>query len=365
MVGNEDMQTSDEIVRTRGRKPATAATLHDIAEASGVSISTVSKVLNDRVGVSQDNRSRVMQVVEQLGYRRPETKPKPGAEIGSVTIVTFDRYAANDHYYVDTMRGLTDEARHLGWDVVLDLALIGDGYTAISPESLFRRGRPDSVILLGIDQKPIVEAVAALGCPAVIVNGMDPMMRISSISPDHYYGSYAATQHLIEQGHKRFLHVSHIYRDTVAQRVDGMRHALEAAGIDFDPKRDVLDTGSSNFSSLDASNAILQRLKDGGFDQTAIVCASDMLAIGVTQALISAGYRVPEDISVIGFDDLPISAHCEVPLSTMHIERGEMGRLAIRMLAEQAAGRLTSRRRVSMTMQLVERMSVGPPPTGK
>ncbi|WP_176086812.1 LacI family DNA-binding transcriptional regulator [Martelella sp. HB161492] len=365
MDGQDDMHVSDEIVRTKGRKAASAATLHDIAEASGVSISTVSKVLNERAGVSPDNRARVLQMVEELGYRRPDSKLRTGPEIGSVTIVTFDRYAANDHYYVDTMRGLTDEARHLGWDVALDLALIGDGYTKVSPEALFRRATPESVVLLGIDQPPVVEAVAALGCPAVIVNGMDPMMRLSSISPDHYYGSYAATRHLIEKGHKRFLHVSHIFRDTVAQRVDGMRHALDEAGIGFDPVRNVLDTGSANFSSLDASNAIARLLEEGRFDYSAIVCASDMLAIGVTQALLSAGIRVPEDVSVIGFDDLPISTHCEVPLSTMHIERGEMGRLAIRMLAEQAAGKLTSRRRVSMTMQLVERHSVAPPPGEK
>lgn len=359
------MQPSDAITKTKGRKAAQSATLHDIAAASGVSISTVSKVLNERVGVSANNRARVMQVIEDLGYRRPESKLRTGPELSSVSIVTFDRYAANDHYYVDTMRGLTDEARHMGWDVALDLALIGDGYTRVEPETLFRRGKPESVVLLGIDQPDVVAAIAALDCPAVIVNGIDPMMRVSSISPDHYYGSYVATKHLIDQGHRKFLHVTHIFRDTVAQRVDGMRHALSDAGIAFNPATDLLDTNSANFSSLDASNAIRLMLDEGRFDHTAIVCASDMLAIGVTQALLSAGYRVPEDVSVVGFDDLPISAHCEVPLTTMHIERGEMGRLGIRMLADQAAGKLVSRRRIGMTMHLVERMSVAPPPTDK
>lgn len=358
------MHTADEVIKTRGRKVAQTATLHDIAEASGVSISTVSKVLNERAGVSPGNRARVLQVVDDLGYRRPDSKLRPTPSLGSVSIVTFDRYAANDHYYVDTLRGLTDEARHLGWDASLDLALIGDGYTRVDPDKLFRRGKPESVVLLGIDQEQVVEAVAKLDCPAVIVNGVDPLMRVSSISPDHYYGSFRATQHLIDKGHRKFLHVSHIYRDTVAQRVDGMRHALDRAGIGFDPARDLLDTGSANFSSLDASNAIRRLIDEGRFDHTAIVCASDMLAIGVTQALLSAGYRVPEDVSIVGFDDLPISNHCEVPLTTMHIERGEMGRLAIQMLADQAAGKLVSRRRIGMTMNLVERMSVAPPPQG-
>lgn len=350
--------TSEPLTKVRPRKVGQGARLNDIASASGVSISTVSKVLNDRTGVSPDNRARVLRMVEELGYRKSNSRTHAAAEIGSLTIVTFDRYAANDLYYVDTMRGITSEAASLGWNVMLDLVLIGDGYPDVRPDQLFRRGTPECVVLLGLDQPDVVARVAELNCPTVIINGMDPQMRLSSISPDHYFGSYLATKHLIEHGHRKFLHVSHMFRDTVVQRLDGMRRALSEAGIDFTPERDLLDTGSANFSSLDASNAIQTMIRDGRFDHTAVVCASDTFAIGVTQALLSEGYRVPEDVSVIGFDDLPISAHCEVPLTTMHIERGEMGRLAVQMLAEQASGRLTSRRRVSMTMSLIERASV-------
>nr|WP_272210285.1 LacI family DNA-binding transcriptional regulator [Marinicella sp. W31]MDC2876150.1 LacI family DNA-binding transcriptional regulator [Marinicella sp. W31] len=170
------------MIKGKGRKAAQSATLHDIAAASGVSISTVSKVLNERVGVSPNNRARVMQVVEDLGYRRPESKLRSAPDISSVTIVTFDRYAANDHYYVDTMRGLTDEARQLGWDLVLDLAHINEGYTRVDPKTLFRRGKPESVILLGLDQPAVIQATVEIGCPAVIVHGMDPLMRLSSVS---------------------------------------------------------------------------------------------------------------------------------------------------------------------------------------
>nr|WP_272210286.1 substrate-binding domain-containing protein [Marinicella sp. W31]MDC2876151.1 substrate-binding domain-containing protein [Marinicella sp. W31] len=180
--------------------------------------------------------------------------------------------------------------------------------------------------------------------------------------PDHYYGSYMATRHLIEKGHKRFLHVGHIFRDTVVQRMDGMKHALNEAGIAFDQQRDFLDTGSADLTSYDAAGAIQRMLDEKRFDHTAIVCASDTLAMGTIQALISAGLRVPDDVSVIGFDDLPFSAHCEVPLTTMHIERGEMGRIGIKMLVEQMTGKLVSKSRVGMTMSLVERMSVAAPP---
>ncbi|WP_319413618.1 LacI family DNA-binding transcriptional regulator [uncultured Cohaesibacter sp.] len=359
------IQTEQETARPKARKSGQGATLSDVASAAGVSISTVSKVLNDKTGVSKNNRQRVLRIVQDLGYRKAEPKSKKAPNIGSVTIVTFDRYAANDLYYVDTMHGIAEEAQRMGWNISLDLALIGDGYTKVNPESLFRRGKPESVIMLGLDQQDLVDAVAALGCPAVIVNGMDPSMRVSSISPDHYFGSYEATQFLLEKGHRRFLHISHIFRHTVAQRIDGMRLALASAGVEFDMQRDFLDTGSANFTSLDASRAIEQRLAEGNFDYTAIVCASDMLAIGATQALVSAGYRVPEDISIVGFDNLPVSAHCEVPLTTMHIDREEMGRMAIKLLAEQATGDLVSNQRVGLTLHMVERKSVAEPPDKK
>lgn len=337
------------------------ATLLDIANATGVSVATVSKVLNNRVGVRPERRERIRAALEQFSYQKPQPRPRT-APLAALTVTTFDRYAANDHYYVATMRGITDEAERLGCTMALELALLGEGYTAVDPASLFRRDPPSAVLLLGIDQAPVVEAVAALGCPAVIVNGMDPSMRLSSISPDHYYGSWAAAHHLIAAGHRRLLHLTHIYRDTMQHRLDGFCLALAQAGIPFDATRDVLDTGSASLSSLSASQAIERRLAEGPLDCTGIVCASDMLALGAMQALLSAGYRVPQDVSVIGFDDLPISEHCEVPLSTMHVEREEMGRLAVRTLYDLNATPQASPRRIEMGMRLVERASVAPPP---
>jgi len=344
--------------KTRGA--SRSATLSDIAAAAGVSIGTVSKALNDKVGVSPTNRERIMRAVEGMGYRKPEMRSRSQATLSSATILTYDRYVANDSFYGEILRGITEEAD--GRALTLGAELLFHGETSIVPSSLFRRGEPESVIMLGLDQPALVDAVAARGCPAIIINGMDPAMRIDSVAPDYHFGGWAAARHLIDRGHRRLLHVTHPFRESLTLRLEGFRKALERSGIAFDERRHVLDTGDAGLTSAGAQNAVAELLSRGGFEATALCCVSDMLAVGAMRAVLAAGLRVPEDVSITGFDDLPISVHCEVPLTTFHIERADMGRSAVRMLLDGASRGERGGRRLSVGVQLIERASVAPPP---
>lgn len=340
------------------RRPSRAATLSDIAAAAGVSIGTVSKALNARVGVSPDNRERILRAVADLGYRKPEVRVRTAAPLAAATIVTYDRYVANDGFYGEILRGITEEAERQGLTLGVDLLFHGE--PAIDTSTLFCRGKPEAVILMGIDQPALVDLVAGLDCPAVIINGMDPAMRIDSVAPDYHFGGWAAAQLLLEQGHRRLLHVTHPFRESLTLRLEGFRKALERSGVHFDQKRHVLDTGDAGLTSAGAQRAVARLIAEGKFEATALCCVSDMLAIGAMRAVLAAGLRVPADVSITGFDDLPVSAHCEVPLTTFHIERIEMGRSAVRMLTEGAARATRSGRRLSLGVQLIERASVAP-----
>lgn len=337
-----------------------SATLADIAAAAGVSVGTVSKALNDKIGVSPANRARIMRAVDELGYRKPEARGRSPATLTSATILTYDRFVANDSFYGEILRGITEEAEQLG--LTLGVELLFHGEPSVDPSTLFRRGDPESIIMLGLDQPAVVDAVAARGCPAIILNGMDPAMRIDSVSPDYHFGGWAAARHLILKGHRRLLHVTHPFRESLTLRLEGFRKALERSGIPFDEKKHVLDTGDAGLTSAGAQKAVAALLSQGGFEATALCCVSDMLAIGAMRAVLAAGLRVPEDVSITGFDDLPVSAHCEVPLTTFHIERAEMGRSAVRMLLEGASRRERGGKRLSIGVQLIERASVAPPP---
>src|SRR3954447_24283026 len=177
-------------------RPATP-TLHDIARAAGISIASVSKVLNNRPGVSEESRRRVLGIADELGYLGRAGRPARAA-VNGVTILTLSRYFSDSQFYEDIFQGIVDEAeaQSLHTDVRL---LPSDGPDAeVDVSDIFRTGRPDSVLLLGLDQPAILDQVVQSGVPAVIINGLDPMMRLSSISPDNRFAGWLATRRLLD-----------------------------------------------------------------------------------------------------------------------------------------------------------------------
>ncbi len=204
----------------------------------------------------------------------------------------------------------------------------------------------------------LLDAVAQLGCPAVIVNGMDKQMRIASVSPDYYSGGWLATRHLIEAGHREIVHVTHPHRISLQQRLAGFRDALEESGITFDPASHVIDINSKQLLSTEAQQVMKRYLADGKPACTAFFCASDMIALGVSQALTAAGYKVPQDFSIVGFDDLAVCTLSTPALTSLAVSRDQLGRIAINILQEQLGNAGQPIRRISTGVRLVKRDSV-------
>jgi len=324
------------------------ATLHDVAAAAGVSVGTVSKALNRRGGVSPSVAAQIIETARRLGYQKRQLPPEPAYNVASTTIITFDRFVVSGQFYGEILDSILKEAERRGIATNVELLPSVEVPALLAQESWFGRQRPESLIVLGIDTPEMLDAISELGCPAVIVNGADRRMRIPSVSPDYHFGGWLAARHLLEQGHRKF-----------ALRLDGFRDALSDFGITFDPEVHLIDTQSRALMSLDARRAVEQRLAAGMLDYTGFVCAADMLALGVIQAATAAGLSVPNDISVIGFDDLPVSSHSTPPLSSIRIDRQEVGRTAVDLLLERAAMPDRVARRVGIGVSLVSRASVG------
>lgn len=335
------------------------ATLHDIAVAAGVSVGTVSKALNRRGGVSPVVAAQIIDTAKKLGYQKRQLPPEPAYSVAATTIITFDRFVASGQFYGEILDAILKEAERRGLSTNVELLPSVEIPTLLKQENWFGRSQPESLIVLGIDTPELLDAITELGCPAVIVNGADRRMRIPSVSPDYHFGGWLAARHLLEQGHRKIVHVTHPWRVSFALRLDGFRDALADFGIAFDPDVHLIDTQSRALMSLDARRAVEERLAAGTLDCTGFVCAADMLAVGVMQAAAAAGLSVPNDISVIGFDDLPVSSHCTPPLSSIRIDRQEVGRTAIDLLLESSTmpGRVA--RRVGIGVSLVARASVG------
>ena len=356
---SEEMETAQpgrSLTATDNAKPPrSSAKLTDVAAAAGVSLATASKALNNRRGVSRRNRDAVLRAAQAVGYLEYESQHSQTLP-STVTLLTYGRMVGNDAFYGDIIDGIVAEAAVQG--VTVEVSILD--------EALSKRGKrswkalPKAAILMGIDEPQLLEAMRQSGIPGVLVNGIDPSMNFPSVAPDYYFGGWAATRHLLELGHTDILHVTHVYRISIAQREIGFRDALEGAGIAFNPARHILDLGSTDMISMNAGPGIAKHIAGMEKPPTALFCVSDAVAMSAIQAIGDIGLSVPGDISVIGFDGLPIGAHAMPSLTTIGIDRRELGVAAVKLLAERASFPSSPAKRISIGVELLNRQSTAP-----
>ncbi|MBT9371133.1 LacI family DNA-binding transcriptional regulator [Rhizobium sp. CSW-27] len=326
-------------------------TLKDIAAAAGVSIAAVSKVLNNRGGVAGATRDRVLHIADQLGYRG-----RAGRQVGSISVLTLEQYVSHDAFYGDVLASIGTTGSALGLDV--SVTVQRDLAEMLAPGGL---PQAQGFLLVGVDHPELVQSIAGLHVPAVIVNGMDPSMRLPSVAPDYLYGAWAATKHLLELGHRDIVHVTHAWRETFRRRVAGFRSALEEGGLTFDPVRNLLDLGAPQHINLSARDIVERWLDDGNVMPTAFFCVNDMVALGVIQAVERRGLSVPEDVSVVGFDGLALGGFGTPPLTTVSSDRHALGRISVELIAARMADTTGPVQRVSVGVDLLLRRSTAAP----
>lgn len=332
--------------------------LEDVALAAGVSVPTVSKTLRNRGGVSSKIQLRVMDAVRQTGYQRKANYIETKLDLKTITLLSYVNYGSNDLFYGEIFKGIQEECADIGLD--LNIVLVNE-IEEIDRE-FFKENLDgvEALLLVGIDELEILDMIVELGVTATIVNGYDRQMRIPSVTPDYRYGGWLATKHMLDQGHRNVMHITRMHRDSIRRRYDGFRDALDDAGIEFDRDTHLIDTGTRG-GNLGVERVMKQLLAKGRPDCTAFFCVTDVVAVSVVQSLTKAGYRVPEDFSVFGFDDLPICQLFTPHISTMNIDRNGLGRTGVRLLSEQVSKPDQRVRRIELGVSLVTRDTVGPP----
>jgi LacI family transcriptional regulator len=293
-----------------------------IADAAGVSIPTVSKVLNGRADVAAPTRSRVESVVSEFGYQRP--RPRRPRRSGLIDLVFHDL----SPWAIEVIRGAEHAAlaanSRVAVTVASDAAETGRWLASLAV------GRTDGVILVLTDLSPAHrKRLAALRTPIVIIDPVgQPEPGIPSIGAANWSGGLAATEHLIGLGHRKIGTITG--RPDVLcsqQRLDGYRAALERAGLQVDPS--LITYGDFRYDNARASATALLSLPD---PPTAIFAASDVQAMGVYEAARERHLRIPDDLSVVGFDDVPMAQWMAPPLTTLRQPLREMAALAVRTL---------------------------------
>jgi LacI family transcriptional regulator len=328
-------------------------TLAAIAAAAGVSVPTVSKVVNGRADVAPGTRSRIESLIAQYDYVLPRRAADRHTGLLDLVFTELSPWA------VEIIRGAEETALRAGSRMTV--SLLDGAEQADRWLNSLAEIHTDGVILvlteLTADQRT---RLAELRVPVVIVDPVGrPDPRIPSIGAANWAGGLSATEHLIGIGHRRIGTVTGPAALLCSQaRLDGYRAALERAGIAADP--DLIAVGDFHFESgLEMAGRMLARPDP----PTAIFAASDMMAMGVYEAARLRHLRVPDQLSVIGFDDLPMSAWVSPPLTTVLQPLAEMARMATRTLLGLIEGGPQSfNNRMELSTSLVVRSSTAPPP---
>lgn len=332
--------------------PRGRTTITDVARAAGVSVATVSKVINGRYGVAAATHDRVMQVVNELGYASSlvaTSMRRQRTHVIGVLVAAFEPFA------LELLRGVSESLMGTPYDVLAYAGAVSAG----SHEGWETR----SLSSLGgtlIDGAIVVTPTVALTGAAVPIVSVDPHTGTTGpaiVDIDNRRGGALATEHLLGLGHTRIAHLSG--RDDLESarlRADGYREALAAVGIPVDESL-VAEGGYSPQESAQAA----ARLLDAPERPTAIFAANDVSAIAAMSVARERGIRVPEDLSIVGFDDIPAAVAMDPPLTTVHQPLNEMGHAAVDLLVRMIDHGAPAEH-VRMPSELIVRGSTAPSP---
>jgi LacI family transcriptional regulator len=312
-----------------------AISIREVAAQAGVSVGTVSNVLNRPDIVAPPTRDRVNKAIKALGFVRNESARQLRAgRSRTIGLVVLD--VANP-FFTDVARGVEDEASMSGLSVIL----------CNSDEQLPKETRYLELLeehrVQGILITPVAgagERLARLqrrGTPVILVDSRSPSGSQCSVAVDDVLGGDFAVSHLLEAGHERIAYVGGpLGLRQVADRLDGAARALQRAGGGADDLV-MIETGALNVSAGQLAGAQIAEMP-ARQRPTAAFCANDLVALGLLQEMTRRQIRVPEDVAIVGYDDIEFAAAAAVPLSSVRQPRHQLGRTAAQLLLEEALG---------------------------
>ena len=323
--------------RSRSGKPSSRArgsgpvTIGMVAQAADVSASTVSRVLNGTAVVSDLKKQAIDEAIAMLGFvPNPIARGLAGGRTFSIGVVT---QALDSPFYGAAMRGLEDELLPAGYNALF----VSGHWNAVAEANcieVLQSRRVDGIVVLTGRLPDQALKAYAKNQPLVVTGRMCKAPGLYTLNFDNFLGGRLATQHLIQLGHRRIAFIAgDADHPDANERLRGYRAALDAAGIGFDPALVV----PGEYLELSGLRAV-DRLLETNQRFTAIFAANDQMAVGAALGLKRHSLRVPEDVSIVGFDDLPTSQYAIPPLTSVHQPAYELGRLAASAMLQLLAG---------------------------
>lgn len=322
-----------------------------ISEITGYSPATVSNALNYKKGVNKKTAAKIRAVAEEEGYFSKH-------KIKRIHFVIFKRNGLiidGSAFHPTVIEGVEKQAKTFGFDTIYNYLDVKDSNFKNSINEIIE-DRESAIVLLATEMQeedfiPFVPAKDRI----ILLDGWSEEVSFDSVLISNTNSSYLATKHLIEKGHKNIGYLRGEYRiQAFKDRELGVRKALSTKGLTLKDEN-VVTVGTKIETAYRMMSRYLEKNKTL---PTAFFADNDIIAIGTVRALKKSGYKVPKDISVVGFDDLDYCAISEPPLSTVHVYKKELGELAVKLLVSKMEEKRTICTRTEVCTELVERGSV-------
>ncbi len=356
----------------RGSMPANSSmieekvTIADIARECNVSPATVSLALRNKPGVGDETRRRVLETAQTLGYifspsQKTQTPSHAFSNIGMVVKVQPDDVPPlANNFYASVLSGVEMACQREQIGLFYTTLAVDENNNPVAPPQLLTEQQADGLLMVGAYLNGVTIAMLErLGAPVVLIDGYASNNAYDSVVSDNVTGAYNAVSYLIAKGH-RHIGIVGSHPDSfpsIRERRAGYLKALR----EHELTPYVVDSSLSPPEAAERGVALLREQPQ----ISAIFGCNDEVAIAVMRAAEDLGRSVPEELSIIGFDDIDLGQHVRPALTTMHIDKVGMGRLAVRLLLERADYPESGRICAQICAQLIERDSVQPPPVDR
>ncbi len=335
-----------------------AATIRDVARRAQVAPSTVSAVLNNKGYVHHDTRARIEQAIRDLKYiPRRSARSLTTQTSGNIGfIVNENHFTRAEPFYTKVFLGTEFQARKHDFYVLL--TSVGDTYKSFRdmPRFLLEHN-VDGVIIAGSAPEKLIQDAVDQGVPVVLVDYANGGRSLTRVLIDNRHGARLATQHLLELGHTEigFIGGNRPHPSRI-ERFEGFETAMREAGLDVKQQWVQL---SDTRSSVELGEEQFRELWRKPDNPTALICFNDAIAMGVLRAAKVLGISIPTDLSVVGFDDVDSCAHTSPPLTTLRVQKEELGMVAMRTIHDMILGKQQAPVSTRIGVELVVRQSTG------
>ncbi|WZL71598.1 LacI family DNA-binding transcriptional regulator [Clostridiaceae bacterium 35-E11] len=329
-----------------------SVTIKDVARKAGVSISTVSRVINNSKPVSSEIRQKVLKVIEETGYTpNPVARSLVMRKSQLIGVVVPD---ISNAFIGEILSGIEEIGKMYGYDIIL-CSTYGDVEQELRYLNLLTAKQVEGIIFMTWKlEDRLVAYLVDTDIPVVLINRNTSKLHIPSVSIDNFKAAYEMTTYLIENGHKNIALIRNsLDLDAFGlAQYKGYKKALQEHGIEVD--ENLVKYGHFK---LEKSYEIVQNYVNNNTLPTAIFATSDVMAIGAINCLLDNGYKVPDDVSVVGFNDIKLASIYRPNLTTIHQPLYDIGAVAIRMIVKKINNEEIDSDIVILPHKLVERKS--------